>query len=389
MQRRIDLDRVNSIMDREHLDALVALTPEDVFYLSEMPCSFIAANRLLYSVRQTSPCFCVVPRKADAKLILTSAATEVAKKHSWITDLQPYVTGTYISRPTPITELGKDGLEVLSKTIKNVGDVRRIGVDTKYSYDFFVERLTKSLEGIEIVEATPIFDELRMIKTPEELRRFREADRILCKALRGVIREMKPGVTERHLENSLKNRVLKEGASSWQQTTFAAGSVNGPDIYNQASERKIKNGDIIRFDIGCVYQGYTADLSRTIGVGKIPPEAVKIHDVLKRGEDAIIERLKLGTKASELHRAAVEYVRKELDPGYKRGNVGHGVGIELYDHPVLSEDDHTPLAPGMTFSIEVPYHKIGLGGLNIEDSVLVTQKGCEIITDLPRKLIRV
>lgn len=388
-QRRIDLDRVHSIMERDQVDALVALTPENVFYLSEMPAGFTPGNTLLYAVRYTSPSFCIIPRMADPKLITTSAATEVAAKHSWITDLRPYVTGTYISRSKPVTELGKDGLEVLAHTINELSGVKRIAIERKNAPYWFIERLTNDIGGFEVTDATPMLDELRMIKTNEEIRRFKEANRILCKAIKGLIKEMKPGVTERKLVYSLKNRMLKDGADSWQQTTIASGPGNGPDIYNQASNRKIKKGDLIRLDIGCVYQGYVADLSRTIAVGKVSTEASKIHEVLKSGEDLLLDHMKLGTKVSELHSIVVHHVKNNLDKRYKRGNVGHGVGIELYDNPVISETDHTPLAPGMTLSAEVPYHKIGLGGLNIEDSVVMTPKGCDIVSDLPRKLIQV
>lgn len=376
-------------MDREQVDALVALTPENVFYLSEMPAGFTPVNRLLYAVRNLSPSICVLPRRSDAKLILTSAALELARKNTWITDLRPYATGTYIVRPTPVTELGKNAFEVFEKTIKEVGGIKKIAVERQNAPYSFVEKLTKSLNGTTIVDASPILEELRMIKTPEEARRFKEANRILCKAIKGLIKEIKPGITELELHNSLKRRILKEGGDSWQQTKIGRGPDNAPDIYNQPSKSKIKKGDIILLDVGCVYQGYTADLSRTIAVGKVSPEAIKIHEVLKSAQDILLEKLKIGTKVSELHSAVVKYVRDTLDKSYRRGNVGHGVGVELYDRPVISEDDHTPLAPGMTISAEVPYHKFGVGGFNIEDSVLVTDKGCEIVSDLPRKLIQV
>ncbi len=386
--RKIDLNRVYSVMDREHLDALVAATPENVFYLSDLPTSFTSGNRLLYAVRNASPSFCVVPRNSDPELILTSSALELAEKHSWITHLRPYATGTYIVRHKQVSELGKDGFVALSSTFKELNGIKKVGIEKQNTPHKFMDQLTRAVGASDIVDASPIFDELRMIKTAEEVRRFKEANRILCKAIRNVIKKMKPGVSERELVFALKMSILKEDGESWQQTTIARGPENGPNIFNQPTESKIAKGDIIRLDIGCVYQGYTADLSRTVTVGKPSPEAAKIYGVLQDAEDEMIENSEIGVKVSKLHSIAVQYVKDKLDPAYRRGNVGHGVGVELYDRPVISEDDDTPLAPGMTLSVEVPYHKFGVGGFNIEDSMLVTEKRCEILSDLPRELIR-
>lgn len=387
---RPDLARIKSIMGKHGLDALAASYPPNVFYLSELPVSNTSANALLYSVKNASPVFCIIPRDEEPTLITTAAAFELARKHSWIKNLKTYKTGTYIVRKEDVPVDGANAFEVFAKVVDELGLRKsKIGLDISLMGHGLYEKLKASVGDVELVEATHVFSELRMVKNDEEIRRFKEANRILCAAIRKVISEMREGVVERDLHVILKTEMLKQGADGWFQTTIAAGPDDGPNIYHQPDGKKLRKGDIIRMDIGCVYQGFGCDLSRTVVVGEAPPEAKKIFKVLKEGEDLLIEKAAPGIKASELHAIAENYVREKLDPRYSRGNVGHGVGVELYDPPEISASDHTPLSPGMTLSLEVPYHKFGLGGFNIEDSVVITDKGNIIVSDLPRELIEV
>ena len=228
-----------------------------------------------------------------------------------------------------------------------------------------------------------------MIKNAEEIHRFRKANQILCKVF-GKIEDSckKDRPTEIDLDVLLKTELMKNGAESWQQTTIAAGTKSGPDIYNQPlAGRKIRRSDVIRLDVGCVYKGFTADLSRTFVVDKAPPRAATVYKVLRDAFMGYLDSLSPGTKASAINIGVVNYVRNNLDPNYYRGNVGHGVGVELYDRPILGPDDNTPLQEGMTLSYEVPYHIAGLGGFNIEDSVLITKRGKEVVSKYDRELI--
>lgn len=96
--------------------------------------------------------------------------------------------------------------------------------------------------------------------------------------------------------------------------------------------------------------------------------------------------MKPGVKASDIHKIVVDIVRQKYDMHYTRGNVGHGVGVELYDEPELRIDNQQKLIPGMTISVEAPYHKFGLGGFIVEESVLVTEDGHEVVSDISKEL---
>lgn len=252
------------------------------------------------------------------------------------------------------------------------------------SLDLF-EKIRKSFNQNKIVNSSSILMESRMIKNPEEVYRWKRATEILVKVMKRLEEGFKDGLTEQELNIFLKTELLKEGADSWHQTTIAIGKDNGPDIYDQPDPRKRpEKGDIIRVDLGAVHKGYTCDLSRTYAVETVPERARKIYGIIKEAQRLELEAAKPNVKASELYEKAVSYVKKNLDPEYYRGNVGHGVGVELYDYPIISASDNNHLQPSMTLSLEVPYHVKELGGLNVEDSVLITEDGNEIISNYER-----
>lgn len=390
VHQKFSMEKFVDAMDEKGLDVLLATIPENVFYITDLPCSPVSPNRLLNCVRNSSPAFAVVDKTGEVTLVATSAAVELARETSWVKDIRSYATGTYIVRPRGLVpkELGTDPLEVVSGIVREAG-VKKLGLDQKYTTVYVSQSLKSLLHGVQISDETRLFEQLRMIKSGEEIRRFKEANRILCAAIRKVVSEVRVGIRERDLQLALKAAILEGGGDLWQQTTIAAGPADGPNIYSQPTDRKVQGGDIIRIDVGCVYRGYTADLSRTLVVGDPSAKARRIYRVLREAEELLLDACKPSSKASELHYAVVNYVKKNLDRSYRRGNVGHGVGVELYDRPFLSADDDTQLQPGMTLSLEVPYHEFGLGGFNVEDSAVVTEAGHDIVSDLPRELIAV
>lgn len=369
------------------LDLLIVSSPENVFYLTDVPSSFTAANRLLFCSRRNSPMMCILPREGEPTLILSAAALDIARKHTWIKDLRLYATGTYILRKEPLRLCGNTFSEALCSVVKEKAiQGAKVGIERN---DLNVSNY-ESIKSVSLnlVDGSEPIMQSRMIKNSEEVRRFKRANQILCKVFGKIESECKDRPTESELDFVLKTELMKNGAESWQQTTIAAGRVSGPDIYNQpVPNRRIREGDVIRMDVGCVYKGYTADLSRTFAVRKAPERAVKAYKVLRDAFTLYLDDLVPGTKASSINSRVVDYVRKNLDKNYYRGNVGHGVGVELYDRPLLGPDDFTPLEKNMTLSYEVPYHIHGMGGLNIEDSVLITEKGKSVVSKFDRDLI--
>lgn len=137
----------------------------------------------------------------------------------------------------------------------------------------------------------------------------------------------------------------------------------------------IERGSLIRFDYGCDYQGYTSDLSRTVCVGTPDEKTVRLYDAIRVGTEAAIAAACPGVRACELFQIAVETTRSNGIPHYRRHHVGHCLGLEVYDDPSITPDNQTVLQADMVLNIETPYYELGWGGVQVEDTVAITENG--------------
>jgi Xaa-Pro dipeptidase len=378
-------------MQKYNVNVIVVTSPENVFYVSGVPTNYTAPNRLLFSstLRRDTPITCVIPNEGEPSIIFHAAAYDVVYKNSWIKDHRIIPTGTYVWREKKLEIPYQSYEDALIKTIKDhLKPNGTLALEYRDINLSLFETIKKNFKENTLIDAYQILMESRMIKNEEEINRWKKATEILVKVMKKLEGAFRDRLNEQELNVFLKTELLKEGADSWQQTTIAIGGDNGPDIYNQPDPNKRpEKGDIIRIDIGAVYKGYTCDLSRTYAIEYVPERAKRIYSVIKEAYYIELENAKPGVKASEVYEKVVNYVKKNLDPEYYRGNVGHGVGVELYDNPLISASDNTPLQENMTLSLEVPYHVKGLGGFNVEDSVLITKKGNEIVSKYERDSI--
>jgi Xaa-Pro aminopeptidase len=204
----------------------------------------------------------------------------------------------------------------------------------------------------------------------------------------------KPGATEWDLEVVFRETVAATGAMPGHFETAAgtrsAGCFPASDIY------RIRSGDVVRSDSGGRYLGYWADTGRTVAVGSAPDELARHYDALRKGIDAICALVKPGTPIADLFDAGVQTVRDSGIPHYQRHHVGHAIGLEMYEAPVLAgsagSDIHRlgagdlRIEEGMVLNVELPYYELGLGGLQIEDTLVVRAGGYELLTAADRDL---
>jgi Xaa-Pro dipeptidase len=152
----------------------------------------------------------------------------------------------------------------------------------------------------------------------------------------------------------------------------------------------LKEGTVIRFDVGCKLEGYWSDIARLFAFrGEPPPRLEQYYRAMVAGEEEAIRIMRPGAVARDVFHATVEAVRAAGVPHYNRHHVGHAIGLEVYEVPLLGPADDTPLEAGMIFEVETPYYEIGFAGVQIEDTVIVREDGGEMITTLPRGIERV
>ena len=238
------------------------------------------------------------------------------------------------------------------------------------------------------VELTSVrFETLRAVKRPDEADIMREAARIADDAFSALLPQLKPGMTENEARVILECEMLKRGSEEAAFATIVASGVRSSMPHGVASDKVIEEGDFITFDFGAVYKGYHSDITRTIVLGKANAFQKELYALVLRAQEAGVAAVKAGVSC-----AAVDAVSRNIidEAGYGTyfgHGLGHGVGLDIHEQPVLSPKSMSILKAGQVVTVEPGVYLPGRMGLRIEDSVIVTDEGCEIITKTPKDLI--
>jgi Xaa-Pro dipeptidase len=259
-----------------------------------------------------------------------------------------------------------------------------IGVDERGANRGLIDALTARLPGTRFTAAADLLRRIRMVKTPGEHRRLIQTLRITEAAFEATVAAAYPGVTERELKRVFDTAVVAAGASpAFAFIRFGRGMALGQV---EPGDTKLVPGDYIWFDIGCTYQGYRSDIGRIVSFGEPSKRLCDLYEASIRGQDRAFEMMQPGNEARAVFAAAVERIRESGIPHYERHHVGHGIGVEFYDSPLLAPSADTQLEEGMVFEVETPYYELGFGGTFIEDTVIIRSDGPEIVTRLSRDL---
>ncbi len=250
----------------------------------------------------------------------------------------------------------------------------------KYNY------ILQKKPNLKILEGNKIFQLARKIKHEEEVKGIRQSAQIAEKSLLRALDRFTGGNTELDLEQYYKEEVVKNGAIPF---FFIASSDNRSafvDVVNKS--KKINEGSIVRFDFGCIYNHYCSDLARTAFVGEVDKQWEDKYKIIKNAQEMGLNMLKPGANVSKIFTEVVDYVRKNGIPNFHRGHCGHGIGLEGYDLPSISNSDESSIQENMCINIEVPYYELGRGGLQIENTTVINSNGFEILDSGQLDVIR-
>ena len=234
--------------------------------------------------------------------------------------------------------------------------------------------LSKGLEGISLNDMPPVLRDMRMVKTDEEIRAICKAAIISCDAFEALIKQLKPGMTEKHACALLEHEMRLRGSEGPAFDTIVASGVNGSLPHAVPSDKAIQSGELVTFDFGATSMGYCSDMTRTIAVGRISYELNKLYDAVYTAHMMALEQVKPGVEAKALDTIAREYLEKRY-PGAFGHSLGHGVGLNIHESPAVSTRGDTVLQKGHVITIEPGVYIKGLGGCRIEDTVIVTETG--------------
>lgn len=245
------------------------------------------------------------------------------------------------------------------------------------------DALVRGLPEVRFVDLGPALAGLRRTKSALEIDRLRAAARI-TDAMLDAAREMAPtGCTEAMLAAELSVIPWRQGARCAFETTVVSG-VDQPVPIRRPTGRIITTGDSVMVDLGAEVDGYQADATRTFVIGPASPAQRRAWDVVQRIYDAVLGLAKPGVPCRELHLVAANIIR---DAGFTVAHrIGHGIGLATsFEWPSL-DTEPAPLEPGMTFCIEPGVYAPGIGNMKLEDDVLITECGCDVLTQSDRSL---
>ena len=244
--------------------------------------------------------------------------------------------------------------------------------------------------GVRIVATERIVERRRAVKDAHELAVLREAARRLSSVARQVRSLVHPGRTELEIAADIDAAIRAAGFERPSFETIVASGPNGARPHARPAARSVRQSDGVVLDFGGVYDGYCVDLTRTLQVGAATPEFVRLFGAVAEAQTAAIAAVRPGIRPSEIDAAARgTLARHGLAEAFGHGT-GHGLGLEVHEEPRISKlpgalpDE--PIVAGMVFTIEPGAYVEGLGGVRIEDDVLVVEDGCEILTDVPIEL---
>jgi Xaa-Pro aminopeptidase len=392
----IHTERLLAKMDEQGLDGLVATTLPNVLYFAGF--SSLALSGFPYDAQ----CYAVITRHEPTKPMVVTSTVELDQMlDGHARDAVRF--GTFYREPAAAgTELNPDErwlqqvamgtepaagpLEGLTAALQKLGLAeQRVGIDELGFMPGFYEKLSEGLPRARLSRASGLLRWVRKVKTPEEIRRLRAAARVTENAIQAAAGIAREGVTEVELSREfLRSIVSQGGLPEFTLIRVGRNAVAGQRLPSRTALRK---GDTIWFDVGATVDGYWADLARIYSLGEPAPRAKQLYAALLEGEERGMAQTRVGMTGDELFAVTMEATRQAGHPGYRRHHVGHGIGAEVYEPPILRPGNQDTIEAGSVVNIETPYYEFGLGALHVEDPYVVRADGNhEWLTTLGRGL---
>lgn len=356
-------NRVRKKMKENEASALVMLSVENVTH-------FIGT---MIPSHETSPkrrVIVIVPEEKEPILIIAGREEDFAEKHSNIKDIRIY------------QEYKEDPIDFLISVLDDLnlsGEKIALEMEGINARDFLkLQEYAKRIR-FEIMDASPLLEEIRLIKTPEEIELLKKICRISEETIIEVFSSLKPGMMEKEVETLFISTLSSKGGTL-KKGRFGSGENTG--VGNpEAGERKLEKGDLFRTDfMGTTISHYYSDIARTGVLGKPRTEFLDIWSKIYETHMKILDKIRPGILSSELYK----FYKKEFEKwGFPPvPMVGHGIGLALTESPVLNAYNQMALTKGMVLCIEEDYIVKGKMGLHLEDTILVTDTGYKLFSDI-------
>lgn len=354
MKKRINA--LQRVLKKENLDCLLVTDLPQVRYL----CGYTGTNGLLI-VLQTDATFITDFRYAgQVKEQVKGAKIKIVRR-----------------------ELFSELDEMKKLQEKNL----RIGYLEQFLPVKNLRMLEEKLPNALLAPTNGLVESLAARKDANELKLIKKAAEITDTAFERVLQIIKPGVGENEVRAELEYQMMMLGSEKPGFETIIASGKRSALPHGVASEKKIKKGEFVTLDFGAVYQGYHADMTRTVVVGKATSRQKKIYGLVLKAQIAGTKKAKAGLTGSEVDKHVRDIIEKA---GYGKNfghGLGHGLGLQIHEEPRLSPLSDSVLEPNMVVTVEPGIYLDGWGGVRIEDDVIITRNGCKVINKSDKSLI--
>lgn len=361
MPESVKLERFVKSLQSNEFDVVVAVSPENTWYLSE---AVIDTQRSLLE----RLALVVWGRVRDPIYIVCTNEEVQARRDSWIRDIRGYV------------EYQQSPIQFLADAVVELGGARGVvGIEKHFLNAHYHEELTRLLPAVTLAEVGSFFDRIRAVKTSDEIRLLEDAALATDRVIRKAFEAARPGVTERQVGARLTSELILGGAEMQAFQVLAAG-VNTCSTHHRAGDYIIRSGDVMRTDFGGVFsQGYSSDLARTVIVGRASQRQRDVYAALWEEHERLISMMRPGESCREIfesHRTRWEGLGWRM----ARPHIGHSLGIGLHEYPLIMPSENDVLQPGMCMSIE-PNHMIpAIEKYHVEDLVVIEEYGARVLS---------
>ncbi len=269
-------------------------------------------------------------------------------------------------------------------------DGKKIGVEPRHMRLLEFRHVRAGAPEADYPDATAMLAALRLRKDEIEVDQMRQAVRIAQTALQATLPHVRMGASEREIATELTMQLLQHGSDS--ELPFVPIVSTGPNSANphaSPSDRKLQRGDLLVIDWGASVNGYAADLTRTFALGEVEPEFERIAEIVRAANEAGRAAGRPGVPCAAVDKAARDVIERSGYGMYFTHRTGHGLGLEGHEEPYIFAENQQPLEPGMAYTVEPGIYLPDRGGVRIEDNVVVTQGGVEVLSDMARELRRI
>lgn len=396
MSAPLNAPRAAVVLAEANLDGLLAASFENVYYVSGL-----STETFAMMPHQTELYAVVSGDRLDEPRVVCSVGEAANVFEEGGEAMRAYLFGSFhravaasvdlTATESYVKERVLDGTPhegIVAATVAAIEDAGlgggAIAYDERSTFPHTLAAVTERLPNARFVPGYALFRRIRAVKTADELAHLRAALALNEAAVLGAMKVARVGISEQDMIDEFRRIVVTGGGlSTFTQIYFGRRGATG-DVQDHSA--RLEPGDVIRFDVGCAVNGYQSDIARNFCLEEPDERTRRLYAALVHGEEVAAGALRPGARAKDAFEAGIAAVREAGIPDYRRTHVGHGIGLELYDLPTLSQNDETEIEAGMVFEVETPYYELGFAGLQPEDTVLVTETGSEFLNGISRDL---